>query len=126
MSESLPELTPLRLSGGVWEAVLTRLPDPAAPPELAAHCGQKRLEDVQLEDLGDQTWLLRVPVPADCIADGMQVFVVSIAETGEKLGSFAIIAGDALRADFRAELELLRSELDMLKRAFRRHCRESD
>jgi hypothetical protein len=41
------------------------------------------------------------------------------------LGSFSIVAGDALAEDIRAELSLLRAELDMLKKAFRRHCVET-
>ena len=41
------------------------------------------------------------------------------------LGSFSIVAGDALAEDIRAELTLLRAELDMLKKAFRRHCVET-
>ena len=41
------------------------------------------------------------------------------------LASFSIVAGDALAEDIRAELSLLRAELDMLKKAFRRHCVET-
>jgi hypothetical protein len=41
------------------------------------------------------------------------------------LGSFSIVAGDALAEDIRAELSLLRAELDMLKKGFRRHCLET-
>ena len=44
---------------------------------------------------------------------------------GTKLGHFSIIAGEALGEDLHAEVELLRAELDMLKRAFRRHCLET-
>ena len=41
------------------------------------------------------------------------------------LGDFTLMAGDAVADDLRAEVELLRAELDMLKRAFRRHCLET-
>ena len=41
------------------------------------------------------------------------------------LDSFALMSGDALSYDIRAEMTLLREELDMLKRAFRRHCLET-
>lgn len=44
---------------------------------------------------------------------------------GQALGDFSIIAGDAAGEDIRAEMALLRAELDMLKRSFRRHCRET-
>ena len=36
-----------------------------------------------------------------------------------------MITGEPLGDDIRAEVELLRAELDMLKRAFRRHCLET-
>jgi hypothetical protein len=41
------------------------------------------------------------------------------------LEKFTLIAGDVLGDDIRAEVDLLRAELDMLKRAFRRHCVET-
>ena len=49
----------------------------------------------------------------------------SLADWEEVLGSFTLIAGEALGDDLRAEVSLLRAELDMLKRAFRRHCLET-
>jgi len=45
--------------------------------------------------------------------------------SGDKLGHFTIITGVAMEDDIRAEMDLLRAELDMLKRAFRRHCLET-
>jgi hypothetical protein len=41
------------------------------------------------------------------------------------LGSFSITSGEPLEDDLRNEINLLREELDMLKRAFRRHCVET-
>lgn len=125
MTSPLPVLTPLRLSQGVWEAALTDLPNPDDPPALMLHCGDERLEPPHLERFSDGGWLVRVEVPPRCLSDGMQVFVLSLEETREKLGSFAILAGDAFNENLRAEMQLLRAELDMLKRAFRRHCRET-
>jgi hypothetical protein len=46
-------------------------------------------------------------------------------ETGETLAHFTIITGVPMEDDLRAEVDLLRAELDMLKRAFRRHCVET-
>jgi hypothetical protein len=51
--------------------------------------------------------------------------MISETTLGQALGDFAIIAGDAAGEDIRAEMSLLRAELDMLKRSFRRHCRET-
>ena len=82
--------------------------------------------DIAVEPLQDPgSWLLKVPVPANMIADGVHTFVISEASIGQSLGDFSIIAGDAAGEDIRAEMALLRAELDMLKRSFRRHCRET-
>ena len=70
-------------------------------------------------------WFFRVAIPAELISDGVQVFIISNRATAERLASFTILAGDVLGDDIRAEMELLRAELDMLKRAFRRHCLEA-
>jgi hypothetical protein len=55
----------------------------------------------------------------------VQTFLVREAGSGATLGHFTIVAGVPLEADLRAEVDLLRAELDMLKKAFRRHCVES-
>ena len=49
-------------------------------------------------------------------------YLVACPETGDALAHETIIAGEVLDEDVRAEVMLLRAELDMLKRAFRRHC----
>jgi hypothetical protein len=59
-----------------------------------------------------------VPIPADAIADGIQTFVIVDAADDTRLGDFTLIAGDAATDD-------LRAELDLLKRAFRRHCQDT-
>ena len=46
-------------------------------------------------------------------------------ETDARLASFTVVMGQPLDEDIRAEMALLRAELDMLKRAFRRHCVET-
>jgi len=72
---------------------------------------------------GDQ-WFVRVPIPMDRVADGVQTFVITDVASDSVLNSFALFAGEALAEDMRAEMDLLRAELDMLKQAFRRHCLE--
>jgi len=70
-------------------------------------------------------YLLRVPIPVELLSEGVQTFVISERATAERLAAFTIITGQPMDEDFRAEVELLRAELDMLKRAFRRHCVET-
>ncbi|MEM6375933.1 MAG: hypothetical protein AAF686_06800 [Pseudomonadota bacterium] len=116
-------LSKTRLFEGVWEGILSTGSRDQVIPKIKVTHLQETLSDVSLTDVGKPgEWLLRIPVPADKIADGVQTFVICDAGTGETLDSFSIIAGDALSYDIRAEVTLLREELDMLKRAFRRHC----
>jgi len=56
----------------------------------------------------------------------VQTFLIREAEGGETLAHFTIVAGAAADADMRAELDLMRAELDMLKKAFRRYCAAKD
>jgi len=70
-------------------------------------------------------YAVQVPIPADLLCEGVQTFVIRDPASGHKLGHFTVITGVAMEDDIRAEVDLLRAELDMLKRAFRRHCLET-
>ncbi len=119
-------LTRTRLLEGVWEGVLTRQGVGDGPPDIEVTHLQEPVAGVEVtEKPGERLWVVRVPVPAEKIADGVQTFVIRDRRTGEVLDSFALIAGDVLSHDIRAEMALLREELDLLKRAFRRHCQET-
>ncbi|MDX1781921.1 MAG: hypothetical protein R3256_11445 [Thalassovita sp.] len=119
-------LTKTRLFEGVWEGVLTTGAKDRNPPRVEVTHLEKPLPGVDLTAAPEQgQWVLRVPIPVEALSDGMQTFLIRDAESGEKLDSFVILAGEALADDIRAEVSLLREELDMLKRAFRRHCLET-
>ncbi len=119
-------LTKTRLFAGVWEGVLTSQAARSAPPSLTVSHQNTAISGVEVAATGaDREWIVRIAIPADLIADGVQTFVVTDTDAGETLSSFAILAGDALAEDIRSEMDLLRAELDMLKRAFRRHCVET-
>ena len=115
------KVTKTRFFAGVWEGVVSGDPDNA--PEIdVSHLGKP----VEFElTARDAEWAMRVPVPVALLSDGVQVFLISDRETGDTLNSFTVITGELLEDDVRAETELLRAELDMLKRAFRRHCTET-
>lgn len=55
----------------------------------------------------------------------MQTIIISDAVQDEQLATITLMAGEALGDDMRVEVDLLRAELDMLKRAFRRHSLET-
>ena len=119
-------LTKTRLFEGVWEGVLSGETDAGSAPEIEVTHLQEPIEGVEViarPEAGD--WVVRVPVPPAKIADGVQTFVIRDRASGTVLDSFALLAGDVLSYDIRAEMALLREELDLLKRAFRRHCLET-
>lgn len=119
-------LTKTRLFEGVWEGVLTRDGEGNYQPQIEVMHLQERVPGVEVvEKPEDSLWVVRVPVPAAAIADGIQTFVIRDARSSEVLDSFALLSGDVLSYDIRSEIALLREELDLLKRAFRRHCLET-
>ena len=120
------ELSKTRLFEGVWEGVLTAVDDNAEQPDLGVTHLDKPLGELRLKETGQPNqWSVRVPIPIELIGDGAQTFLIFDRDTGETLDSFTIIAGDTVSDDIRAEVALLRAELDMVKRAFRRHCVET-
>ena len=64
---------------------------------------------------------LSIEFPAEILSDGVQVVSLRSTVTGAILDRVTFLAGDVLEDDVRAEITLLRDELEMLKRAFRRH-----
>ena len=119
-------LTKTRLFEGVWEGVLTHEGEGNYQPHIEVRHLQETVPGVEvIEKPEDRLWVVRVPVPSTAIADGVQTFVIRDARSGEVLDSFALLSGDVLSYDIRSEISLLREELDLLKRAFRRHCLET-
>lgn len=119
-------LTKTRLFEGVWEGLLTSEQSDIPQPDIQVTFQQMPLADVQLRERKDKkSWLLRVPIPSHLISDGVQTFLIQEKKSSIILGSFALMTGDILSYDIRSEVALLREELDMLKRALRRHCLET-
>ncbi|WP_353473359.1 hypothetical protein PVT71_04770 [Salipiger sp. H15] len=117
-------LTKTRFREGVWHGMLTG-PE-GSQPEIAVTLEDAPVRGVSLVGMGSPgQWALEVPVPAEAIGDGVRTILIREAASGDLLESFTLVAGEALGDDIRAEMSLLRAELDMLKRAFRRHCLET-
>ena len=124
----MPELTLTKthLQEGVWEGVLTADGAGNYQPEVTVTHLEKPIEGVTVsEDSDHGIWTIRVPIPVATLSDGVQTFLIFDGASNTKLSDFTLIAGEAVADDIRAEVELLRAELDMLKRAFRRHCLET-
>ncbi|MEM1235110.1 MAG: hypothetical protein AAGH70_13390 [Pseudomonadota bacterium] len=114
-------LTKIRIREGVWEGMLS---GPETVPALMVTHLEAPVEGVNVTPDGD-AWRVSVPIPSHAISDGVQTFLIKEAASGTTLASFALAAGEPLSEDLRAEVDLLRAELDLLKRAFRRHCVET-
>lgn len=120
------ELTKLRMAEGVWHGAIKNRGQDNWQPKIEVTHLDFPVDGVEIEeDRVQEHWLLHIPIPVDRIADGVQTFVIRETQEDAVLGSFSIVAGDALAEDIRAEMSLLRAELDMLKKAFRRHCVET-
>lgn len=117
------KLTQTRIRAGVWEGILSGAGE--APPALEVALRERALAGVTMTPVAGRSgeYAVRVPIPADVLSEGVQTFLIRSADT--VLAHFTIITGVAMEDDLRAEFDLLRAELDMLKRAFRRHCLET-
>lgn len=119
-------LTKTRFREGVWEGLLSATAKEAGPPEIAVTLRDQPVRGVTVTETSQAgRYVVEVPVPMEAVGDGVQTFLIRDAASETVLDSFTLIAGEVLGDDIRAEVELLRAELDMLKRAFRRHCLET-
>lgn len=118
------QLTKTRIQAGVWEGVLIGAD---ARPEIDVTHLAKPVAGVSVREDPEVPgqYLVRVPIPAELLSEGVQTFVITDRNTDDRLESFTVVIGQPMDEDFRAEMELMREELDMLKRAFRRHCMET-
>ena len=119
-----PVIASARIRAGRWEAEIAS--DAETAPRIEVWHLESQLGGVAVgARRGDGTWPVSVPIPADLLGDGVQTFLVRDAATGDRIGAFTIVTGAPLEDDIRAEIDLLRAELDMLKKAFGRHCIET-
>jgi len=120
-------LVKTRIQAGIWEGVLSGGLGTGEAPQIAVtHLNQPvTTVAVTPDTLSPGTWTVKIAIPPDSLSDGVQTFLISDPDTGKTLDSFTVVTGEPLEDDIRAELDLVRAELDMLKRAFRRHCVET-
>ncbi len=126
MLKSSP-LSRKRIANGVYEGVYSGQKTEMAAPSLELNHLGETVSEVTAKQLDEQenTWFIRCNIPTEAITDGIQTFLLCKVGEDTVLDSFSIVAGEPLDDDLRNEISLLREELDMLKRAFRRHCVET-
>ncbi len=115
-----------RVQGGRWSGHV-RTDDPSfGEAEIALVLAGEKVAPVHVAPGGESgLWRLEVEIPAALIEEGLRTFTIERDGRTAPLASFSILAGAPLAPDIRAELELLRAELELVKRALRRHLRES-
>ena len=118
------QLTKTKMQQGVWQGIITGMGEDAPRIEVT-HENDPVADIILTHNESADHWTLSIPIPTQAIADGVQTLIIRDAEANEKIGHVTFMAGEALGDDIRAEMDLLRAELDMLKRAFRRHCTET-
>ncbi len=114
-----PTFAQTRFTNGIWEGTLSDASGPA-PAVEAVHMGValKGVEVIPLSGTPGK-FSVSVPITATALSEGVQTIL--LRSGGEVLAHVTIVAGVPLEEDLRAEISLLRAELDLLKRAFRRH-----
>ena len=116
----------LGLKSGIWQGVLRRDTPPGRL--LLVHMGA-RVGDARATAQDDGSWRIAAAIPPQKLSDGVQTFLL-LEDQGEgaeppqagasHLSSLSIVAGELVEEDMRAEMNLLRSELDLLKKELRR------
>lgn len=117
-------LTKTRLIGGVWEGVLTGAG--SAEPVLTLRHDGEALPGLTLSPMENHAWHVHAPIPVERINDDLQIFTITAADDVTVLAKFVVFAGETVEDDLRMEVSLLRAELDLLKRAFRKHCSDTN
>lgn len=122
-----PKLTKTAILQGIWIGELVAGADGGYQPDLAVTHQDVEIAGVEVTASAGRkdAWTVRIPIPAAALSEGVQTVLIRERRSGTRLGSFAVLTGALVDDDIRAEVELLRAELDMLKRAFRRHCVET-
>ncbi|WP_282095146.1 hypothetical protein [Epibacterium ulvae] len=119
-------LAPIRFENARWEGRVSSRKKRSTPPAVQVMWQDAPLKGVEIEMVTPGLdWDLVVPIPSEAVGESAEVFLIINPETNQTLGHFTLNGGPPPADDLRAEVELLRAELDMLKRAFRRHCLET-
>lgn len=114
------DLVQTRIAGGVWHGILSARGN---PPVIDLVGAGEVLCRARLTPAGKGQWAVAADIPPNRLRDGVQTFVLVRADTGARLCAFSLVAGLPVGDDIRAEIDLLRAEVELLKRALRRALR---
>lgn len=118
----------LGLKSGIWQGILRRDTPPLRL--VLAHLGA-RVGEARATSQNDGSWRIAAAIPAERLSDGVQTFLLledggegaeALQQGARTLASLSIVAGAPLEEDMRVEMDLIRSELDLLKKELRRQA----
>lgn len=118
---AIHEIREAAFENGIWQAEVASVDQ----PDIVVFYQGSEVSGVSIEEVDTNLWEISVPIPSVAIAAGVHSFAVQERGADTTLTSFSILAGDVLAHDVRAEMSLMRAELDLLKRAFRRYVSEN-
>ncbi len=113
------------LTDGVWTAVLRGVSKARKAPAIQAMMGGSVLDglDVTPRPGEANAWDLRLMLPATVLNDGMTCILFRL--DGQTVADLVLMAGTPIADDLRAELALMRAELDLLKKVMRAQGRDT-
>lgn len=117
-------LTRSRIRAGLYEGELVANGRNLDLPRIELVLLGEHLADAKITPNATDArrWLVEARIPPSALSDGTLTFLLRTVDGHDTLDAFAVVAGEPLHEDLRAEIDLIRAELDMLKRAFRSHC----
>lgn len=116
----------LGLKGGIWQGALTQESRPGRI--ILTHLGETAAE-ARITEEAPGYWRVATPIPAERISEGIQTFLLledggtgsePASPGADRLATLTLLAGSVLDEDIQAEIALLKSEIELLKREFRR------
>jgi len=114
-------LSRTRIRNGRYEGVLKRNGRISRDPVIEMFFLGRPAGKLALEEAGDG-WSASADLPKEILNEGVQTLLIQDATTGDTLDSLAVVTGQPLEEDLRAEVHLLRAELEMLKSSFRKYA----
>ena len=120
-------LTELELKNGIWTGLVNGLD--GSEDSLPEFCiwlhGEEisRVRAARQENGNDVE--LSVPIPPEAIASGAHTILIYQADYEDVLAKINLVFGHILNHEIVTEVVMLREELDLLKRAFRRFASQN-
>lgn len=114
----------IEVSRGVYRGLLVG-PEGASPPALTlAVAAAETGAAAEIVPREPGRWEVRAAFGPEILSDGTRTVVLRAGD--DVMDSLTVIVGLEAPDDLRAELDVLRAELAILKRAFRRHAAAAD